>query len=108
MATATVHIAEVEGFAGRARTFAIDPPFEGHAYVTVWVQPAFGMHMRAEAGIVPATETGAAAEMSLMRRPGSYVLHDEVQTDAQMDGACWLALQMLGGYTAAPVDAPVS
>lgn len=100
MATATVHIAEVGGFAGRARTFAIDPPYEGHSYVTVWVQPGFGAHMRPEVAIVPAVETGAPAEMSMMRRPGSYVLHDEVQTDEQMTGACWLALQMLGGYTA--------
>lgn len=107
MATAITHIADVKGYAGRARTFALDPPYEGHSYATVWVQPGFGGHVRPEAAIVPSTESGAPAEMSLMRRPGSFVLHDEAQTDAQFDGACWLALQMLGGYTVTPVDAPV-
>jgi len=109
MATATVHIAEVGGFAGRARCFAVDPPYEGHDYVTVWVQPGYGAVTRPEVATVPATETGAAAEMSLMRRPGSYVLHAAVETDEQFGGTCWLALQMLGqpGYNIVPVDAPV-
>jgi hypothetical protein len=106
MATATVHIGEVGGYAGRARTFKLDPPYEGHSYVTMWVQPGFGGHMRPEIAVVPATESGAGAEMSLMRRPGSFVLHDPVETDAQMDGACALALLMLGGYTITPQDAP--
>lgn len=108
MPTATVHLDDVGGYAGRARCFAISPPYEDHNYVTVWVQPGFGNYMRPEAAAVPATETGAPAEMSLMRRPGSFVLHDEVQTDEQFVGACWLALQMLGGYTIAPTDAPVA
>jgi hypothetical protein len=108
MATATVHIAEVGGFAGRARCFTVSPPYEDHDFVTVWVQQGFGGHMRPEAAVVPATETGAPAEMSMMRRPGSYVLHGEVQTDEQMAGACWLALQMLGGYTVEPIDATVA
>jgi hypothetical protein len=96
-----MHIAEVAGFAGRARTFKISPQYEGHDYVTVWVQPGYGNHIRPEVVVVPATESGAAEEMSLMRRPGSYVLHDVVETDDQMAGACWLALQMLGGYQVA-------
>ena len=100
MATATVHIAEVSGYAGRARCFALDPPYEGHSYATVYVVPAFGSVTRPEVMTVPATETGACAEPSLMRRPGSYVLHNAVETDEQFDGACWFALQMLGqpGY----------
>ncbi|WP_280389786.1 hypothetical protein [Nocardia wallacei] len=98
MATAKVHIPEVGGFAGRARCFKITPAFEGHDYVTVWVQPGYGAFQRPEAAAVPATESGACAEHSLMRRPGSYVLHAQVETDEQFDGACWLALQMLGGY----------
>lgn len=98
MATATVHIAEVGGFAGRARTFAISPQYEGFGYVTIWAQPGFGSHQRPEVVLVPATESGAPAEMSMMRRPGSHVLHDEVQTDAQMDEACAAALDQLGGY----------
>lgn len=102
MATATVHIDDVGGFAGRARCYAVDPPYEGHRYITIWVQPGFTGHQRPEAAVVPATETGAAAEMSLMRRPGSYVLHGSVDTSEAFDGACWLALLMLGGYEVAP------
>lgn len=102
MATATVHIDDVGGFAGRARCYTVDPPFEGHGYVTIWVQPGFTGHQRPEAVVVPATESGAPAEMSLMRRPGSYVLHDEASTDDQFAGACWLALLMLGGYEVTP------
>jgi hypothetical protein len=106
MGTATMHIAEVGGYAGRARCFAIDPPYEGHHYATVCVVPALGAVTRPEAMTFPAGETGACAELSLKRRPGSYVLHDTVQTDEQFDGACALALLMLGGYTIGPQDAP--
>ncbi|WP_280319822.1 hypothetical protein [Nocardia wallacei] len=102
MATAEIHIPEIGGFAGRARCFKITPPYEGHDYVTVWVQPGFGTVQRPEVAAVPATESGACAESSLMRRPGSYVLHDEASTDDQFAGACWLALLMLGGYEVAP------
>ncbi|MGW4719808.1 hypothetical protein [Nocardia sp. NPDC004260] len=100
MATATIHLESVGGFAGRARCFAVDPPYEGHSYVTIWAQPAFGIYQRAEVAAVPATETGAAAEPSLIRRPGSFVLHKAADTDEEFDWQCWLALQMLGqpGY----------
>lgn len=102
MATATVHIAEVGGFAGRARTYRLSPQYEGYDYVTIWEQPGFGAYQRPEVGVVPATETGAPAEMSMMRRPGSHVLHDAIATDAQMDDACSAALSMLGGYMVTP------
>lgn len=107
MPTATVHIKELGGFAGPARCFALDPPYEGHGYATAWVQPGFGNYQRPEVAIVPATETGAAAEISLMRRPGSFVLHDYPETAEQLDGAYWLALLMLGqpGYELQPADA---
>jgi hypothetical protein len=66
----------------------------------VWVQDGYGQVTMPEVVAVPATETGAAAELSLMRRPGSYVIHGPCQTDEEFDGYCWLALQMLGqpGY----------
>ncbi|WP_280393365.1 hypothetical protein [Nocardia wallacei] len=100
MPTATVHLAEVDGYAGRARCFAIDPPYQGHGYVTVCVEPAFGDVILPEAKVYPATETGACAERSLKRRPGSVVLHDEATTDDGFTYACWLVLLMLGqpGY----------
>lgn len=100
MPTATVHIAEVGGYAGRARCFAVDPPYNGHEYVTVCAQPAFGPHQLPEVTVFPATESGACAETTLKRRPGSFVLHKAVETDAEFDWQCWLALLMLGqpGY----------
>ncbi|WP_280317313.1 hypothetical protein [Nocardia wallacei] len=102
MPTATVHIESVDGFAGPARCFRVDPPYQGHDYVTVWAQRAFGIHQGPEVALVPATETGAAAGPTLMRRPGSFVLHDDPDTPERIDGAYWLALLMLGGYEVAP------
>ncbi|MFC9892099.1 hypothetical protein ACFVMC_00255 [Nocardia sp. NPDC127579] len=107
MAKATIHVADVGGYPGPARCFEVDPPYGGARYVTVWVQRSFGQHQLAEACVVPATETGACAEHSLKRRPGSYVLHEEPNTPQRIDGAYWLALLMLGGYQTEPVvDAP--
>lgn len=98
MPTAVVHIAEVGGFAGPARCFAVDPPYEGSQYVTVWVQPSFGEFQLPEVAVIPATETGASSEPSLKRRPGSFILHDNPDTPERINGAFWMALLMLGGY----------
>ncbi|MBF6411021.1 hypothetical protein [Nocardia farcinica] len=98
MATATVHIPDVGGFPGPARCFKVDPPYQGHEYVTVWAQRAFGDLQGPEAGVVVATETGACAEPSVRRRPGSFTLHDDPDTPERTEGAFWLALQLLGGY----------
>lgn len=98
MATATVHIDEVGGFPGPARCFAVDPPYQGADFVTVWVQGSFGPHQEPEAGLVPATETGACADRSVKRRAGSFVLHDEPDTQERIDGAHWMAI-ILAGYT---------
>ncbi|AHH20872.1 hypothetical protein NONO_c60960 [Nocardia nova SH22a] len=98
MATATVHIDDVQGFPGPARCFKVDPPYHGADFVVVWAQPSFGRHQEPEAGLVPATETGACAERSVKKRGGSYVLHDEPDTQERIDGAHWLAL-IMAGYT---------
>lgn len=100
MATATVHIEDVGGFPGPARCFKVDPPYQGANFVTVWAQPSFGPHQEPEAGLVPATETGACAELSVKRRAGSFVLHDEPDTQERINGAYWFALVM-AGYTVA-------
>ncbi|MGW2666117.1 hypothetical protein ACWCW7_34620 [Nocardia tengchongensis] len=107
MATATVQVAEVGGYAGTARCFKIDPPFEGHDYVTVVVIPRFGELVRPKVEVFPANETGACAELSrmLMARPGSFVLHDDPDTPQRIEGAYWLALQLLGGHTIEVQDA---
>ncbi|MFR9767041.1 hypothetical protein [Nocardia sp. SC052] len=67
--------------------------------MTAWVQPAYGRYQRPEIAVVPADETGASAERTLQRRPGSFVLHDEPDSTERIEGAYWMALQMLGGYT---------
>ncbi|WP_433568074.1 hypothetical protein ACQP1O_43300 (plasmid) [Nocardia sp. CA-151230] len=105
MATATIQVAEVGGFAGPARCFAIDPPFEGHGYVTVVAVPGYGALVRPKAEVFPATESGACAELSLMSRPGSFTLHDEPDTVERIEGAYWWALLSLGGYEITVQDA---
>lgn len=108
MATATVHIAEVGGFAGVARCFAIDPPYEGYSHVTLAAVPGYGRLVRPKVDIFPADATGACVETSLMARGGSFTLHDEPDTTERIDGAYWLALQLLGGYDIVPVEPEVT
>ncbi|WP_305779994.1 hypothetical protein [Nocardia nova] len=78
----------------------IDPPYDGNEYVTVCVTPAFGNAVRPEAMVFPATETGACALNSLVRQPGTHVLHTQADTDQQFADACAAALLILGqpGY----------
>ncbi|MGW4325466.1 hypothetical protein ACWEKR_06195 [Nocardia sp. NPDC004573] len=101
MATATLHIDNVGGWAGPARCYRLDPPVRiagvDHEYVTVWLLEA-QRHQNAEVNVVAAGETGASAYPSLHRRGGSYVLHEDPVTPEQIEGAFWLALLMLGGY----------
>lgn len=96
MSTATVHVHTVPGFPGPARCFRLDPPYQGHDYVTVWAQPRFSRYQPPEVLVVPATETGVPVEPSIIRRPGSYVLHEGANTTQDFDWYCWLSLQMLG------------
>lgn len=105
MATATVQVAEVGGYAGPARCYKIDPPFEGHEYVTVVAVPGYGGLVRPKAEVFPAKDSGACAEFSLMSRPGSFTLHDEPATTDKIEGAFWWALMSLGGYVIEVQDA---
>lgn len=110
MATATVHVDDVGGYAGPARCYQLDPPAqidgETHEYVTAWVQPRYA-HQAAEVAVVPATESGASASPSLRRSAGSFVLPVDPDTPERIAGAYWMALLMLGGYeiVPAPVEA---
>ncbi|QIS16402.1 hypothetical protein [Nocardia arthritidis] len=45
-----------------------------------------------------ATESGSAATNSMLRGPGSFVLHDEPDTSEYVEGAYRMALGLLGGY----------
>lgn len=105
MATATVQVEEVEGFAGRARCFKIDPPYQGHSYVTVCLTEGYRKVVLPKAEVFPANETGACVERTLASRPGSFVLHDVPNTPETISGAYWLALLLLGGYEIQPQDA---
>lgn len=106
MATATVHINQVGGFAGPARCYRLDPPARlnghDHEYVTVWIQAALG-HQNAEVVTIAATETGASAYPSVRRQGGSMTLHATPDTPEYLEGAYWLALRGLGGYEIGPV-----
>lgn len=105
MATATVQVASVGGYAGATRCFKIDPPFRGHEYVSICATTSFGDIVGPKAEVFPADESGACTETSLKSRPGSFNLHDEPDTPERLDGAYWMALQLLGGYQIAPQDA---
>lgn len=99
MLTATLHLEEVGGFPGPARTYKLSEPKDFGTtrtdYVTVWFQKGFKFQ-DPEVGLVPATETGACAEPSMRRRPGSFVLHDNPETPEQIEGAYLYALWSLG------------
>ncbi|RJO74184.1 hypothetical protein D5S18_18700 [Nocardia panacis] len=73
--------------------------------MTVCVTPGFGDVVKPEASVFPATETGACAETSLQRRGGSFVLHAEADSAERLEGAYWMALQLLGGYQITPSTA---
>ncbi len=102
MASATLHRADVGGFAGPARCYQLDPPmkFAGqeYRYVTIWVQKEYA-HQGAEVCIVPATESGACALPSVRKLGGSITLHDTPDTADYVNGVHFLALQALGGYS---------
>ncbi|WP_028478701.1 hypothetical protein [Nocardia sp. CNY236] len=101
MATATLHKDNVGGHVSPARCWKLDPPVrigdQEHEFVCTWVTPA-RPHQSAEVVAVLATENGAVAGKSVQRRAGSYTLHTDPDTPEHIDGAHWLALQLLGGY----------
>ncbi|KZM68371.1 hypothetical protein [Nocardia terpenica] len=99
MAEAVVHIDELGGYAGPARCYKLSPPVRldgtDHEYVTVWVQPRLP-HQNAEVAVVAATGTGACATLSLIRQPGSHVLHTDPATGEDVHGCHAKALDLLG------------
>ena len=113
MATAKLILDEVGGWPGRARCYHVDPPANimggDHDHVVVWVQPRYG-HQSPEVGVLPSTEFGAAKANSVMRQAGSFTLHNDFDPadTTYVDGVCWLALQLLGGYQPAPAEEPES
>lgn len=102
--TATVHIESLDRYiGGPARCFRLNVPHDfGDRVVTEYVVVALSPATRlqaAEALVFPADAAGNCLTSSLIRRPGSFTLHDDPDTEVRVDGAYWLALLMLG-YTA--------
>ena len=91
------------GWPGKARLYKLDPPARiaggEHEHVVIYQQPRFA-HQNGELGVVPATEHGAAKTNSVRRQGGSFTLHDDYDPSNSdyVEGAYWMALQMLGGY----------
>jgi len=96
---AQLHLDEVGGFPGPARTYKLSEPITLGSvtteYVTVWYQRGY-THQEPEIGVVAATETGACIESSVRRRPGSAVLYFTPETPEQIEGAYVYALMPLG------------
>lgn len=109
MAKATLHLDNVGGHAAPARVWRLDPPAQingqQHEFVAIWIIPGAG-YQDPEVVTVAATETGAIAGRSVQRRAGSYVLPGNPDTLDYVNGAHWLALQLLGGYEIVSDDNP--
>lgn len=102
MATAALHIDNLGGFAGFARCYQIDPPKvfddEPYDYVTIWIVPPW-RHTQGRVVLVPATETGACATISVKDRVGTYTLDgDPTGDEAYIEGCFTMSLSLLGGY----------
>jgi len=99
MLTASLHIDNVGGYPGYARTYKLSEAksFAGISteYVTIWIQKGFA-YQDPEVGLIASTETGASAGTSVRRAPGSFVLHYMPETPEQIEGAFAYALMSLG------------
>lgn len=105
MATATMHLENVGGHSGVATVYKLDPPKKvgetEYEYVTIWIDAATKWQS-AEVVAIWSNERGASVSGSIIRRAGSYVLHDDYAGQPEyIAGAHLLALTMLG-YAVAP------
>lgn len=110
MATATLHLESVGGFAGVACCYRLDPPAQldgrEREYVTLSITPKQGA-VPAEIRLYPATVTGSGASLTLAKRVGSFALRDDYTPGDAVyeDGIRALSLMLLGGYVIEPQDA---
>ncbi len=106
MATATLHLPEVPGYAGISVCWKLDPPAPlgrgSHEFVVQSITESFGP-VPARIRVYAATESGAAAGFTLAEMVGSFALRDDYTPGdkAYEDGIRWLSLQHLGGYEVA-------
>jgi hypothetical protein len=114
MPTATIHIENPPGYAGRhSRCFALSEPYDGANFLVLWIQPPHGNLVGPEVITIPSDATGAPLERSLKRRPGSFVMHDNpfeqlpngdlMPIPHLIEGGYWWALLQLG-VTYIPAD----
>lgn len=103
MATATLHIAGVGGYAGRTTCWRLDPPVSidgrDYEYVAQSITQRYD-RIAARIRVYPATETAAGALPVLAEVVGSLALRDDYTPGdtAYEDGVRALSLQLLGGY----------
>lgn len=105
MAIATMHLEGVGGHSGPATVYKLDPPMSVGGtvcgYVTIWIDNATRWQS-AEVVAIWSNERGASVSGSIIRRAGSYTLHDDFTGQPEyIAGAHLLALTMLG-YAIAP------
>ncbi|HEY9310708.1 hypothetical protein [Williamsia sp.] len=92
MKTATLVSADIGGYAGSACLYQLSEPLEGHDFVVVCVEAAFG-EQAAQVLVFPAFESGAA---KLMRRLSGSYTHAGAAISPD-DSRAW-ALNLAGGY----------
>lgn len=101
MATATLHIDNLGGWAGYTRTYKLDPPryFGGQIceYVSICIIPG-SAHCDGEVMVVAATERGVSLDGTVRRRIGSFVLEGNPESPAYIEGCFAWALASIGGY----------
>ena len=103
MPIATLHIAEVGGYAGRTVCWRLDPPVRidgrDYEYVSQSITERYD-RVPARIRVYPATETAAGALPVLAEVVGSFALRDDYLPGDQAyeDGIRAWSLGMLGGY----------
>lgn len=111
MPTAHLHIDNLGGHGDLARCYKLDGPRtfgrRDHEYVVISVRRPW-THIESEVQLYPSTDTGATAEGSVKKYPGSFVAHGDPFTDeAHLEGCFTLALGILGyEIVAAPEPEP--
>jgi hypothetical protein len=84
--TARLHIDDVGGYGSYARTYEVTPAiFDGglgFKFVTVVVHPA-REHAPAQVDLIYANKGGGPAEMSVRKRPGSFIPVSDPHEDGE-------------------------
>lgn len=101
--TATLVLDGAGGHSAPARVWRLDPPLpSGAEHVCTWIENGT-RHQAAKILVVQSNERGNALGWSVREVGGSYTLHPDYDGSPEyVDGAHWLALQLLGAYNVVP------